>query len=78
MIMQDTLALFFLLVNVALSLVQPSLVGTSVALSLVVVVVGALFLTNGWHLRLVGEHYNGPSKSLIWALIRTIPLSRLS
>ena len=55
--------LLLLLVDVTLSLGQLSLIGVSVALSLVVV--GALFLTDGWHLRLVGEHCNGPSKSLI-------------
>ena len=59
----------FLLVDVTLSLVQLSLIGRSIPLPLVVV--DALFLTDGWHLCFVGEQCNGASKSLIWALIST-------
>jgi hypothetical protein len=45
-------ALFFLDVDLPLRFVALSVVGT-------------LFLTEGWHLRFVGEHCNGPSKSFI-------------
>ena len=61
----------------SLFLVALSFSFVDVGLSVLVSLVGTLFLTEGWHLCFVGENCKGPSKSLIWALMCTNPLSLL-